>query len=128
MLTHMHADHTGLVTRLAAEESRIFFSRIDARVFDPDNSWQPLVDFAAINGFPADELEKALNSHPGFKYSPEKKPVFTLIDDGDVIACGDYRLKCMRRRATRRDTSACMRRTGRSFFPATTFFRHYAAH
>lgn len=95
MLTHMHADHTGLVTRLAAEESRIFFSRIDARVFDPDNSWQPLVDFAAINGFPADELEKALNSHPGFKYSPEKKPVFTLIDDGDVIACGDYRLKCI---------------------------------
>ncbi len=95
MLTHMHADHTGLVSRLATEKSRIYFSRIDSRVFDDDNSWQPLIDFAEINGFPADELQKALNSHPGFKYSPEKKPVFTLIDDGDFIECGDYRLQCI---------------------------------
>ena len=95
MLTHMHADHTGLVTRLASETSRIFFSRIDSRVFDDDQSWQPLVDFAQINGFPADELQKALASHPGFKYSPKQKPVFTLLDDGDVIECGGYRLQCI---------------------------------
>ena len=95
MLTHMHADHTGLVERLATGSSRIFFSRIDSQVFDEDNSWQPLIDFAQINGFPADELEKALHSHPGFKYSPERKPVFTLIEDGDIIECGDYRLRCI---------------------------------
>ncbi len=95
MLTHMHADHTGLVSRLASTTSKIFFSRIDSRVFDDDKSWQPLIDFAEINGFPADELQKALNSHPGFKYSPETKPVFTLIDDGDVIECGGYRLQCI---------------------------------
>lgn len=95
MLTHMHADHTGLVERLATDSSRIFFSRIDSQVFDEDNSWQPLIDFAKINGFPADELEKALHNHPGFKYSPKRKPVFTLIDDGDVIECGDYLLRCI---------------------------------
>jgi len=95
MLTHMHADHTGLVSRLASPTSKIFFSRIDSRVFDEDNSWQPLIDFAEINGFPADELQRALNNHPGFKYSPETKPVFTLIDDGDVIECGGYRLQCI---------------------------------
>jgi len=95
MLPHMHADHTGLVSRLASTTSKIFFSRIDSRVFDDDKSWQPLIDFAEINGFPADELQKALNSHPGFKYSPETKPVFTLIDDGDVIECGGYRLQCI---------------------------------
>lgn len=95
MLTHMHADHTGLVSRLASPTSKIFFSRIDSRVFDEDNSWQPLIDFAEINGFPADELQRALASHPGFKYSPETKPVFTLIDDGDVIECGGYRLQCI---------------------------------
>lgn len=95
MLTHMHADHTGLVSRLASKTSEIFFSRVDSRVFDEDNSWQPLIDFAEINGFPADELQKALASHPGFKYSPETRPVFTLIDDGDVIECGGYRLQCI---------------------------------
>ena len=95
MLTHMHADHTGLVTRLATQTSRIFFSRIDARVFDGDHGWQSLVDFAERNGFPAEELQKALASHPGFKYSPQKMPVFTLLDDGDVIECGNYRLRCI---------------------------------
>ena len=93
MLTHMHADHTGLVTRLASPSSKIFFSRIDSRVFDDDNNWRPLIDFAGLNGFPADELQKALASHPGFKYSPEKKPVFTLMDDGDIIEYGGYRLQ-----------------------------------
>ena len=95
MLTHMHADHTGLVSRLATPESIIYFSRIDARVFDGDHGWQSLIDFARINGFPADELLKALESHPGFKYSPEKKPVFTLLDDGHVLEYGSYRLRCI---------------------------------
>lgn len=95
MLTHMHADHTGLVSRLATKTSKIFFSRIDSRVFDDDNSWQPLIDFAELNGFPAEELQKALASHPGFKYSPQTKPVFTLLDGGDIIECGGYRLQCI---------------------------------
>lgn len=95
MLTHMHADHTGLVLRLASETSKIFFSRIDARVFDDPKGWQSLIDFAELNGFPADVLQKAIKNHPGFKYSPEKKPVFTLLDDGDVLECGGYRLQCV---------------------------------
>jgi len=95
MLTHMHADHTGLVLRLASESSKIYFSRIDARVFDKDISWQPLIDFAELNGFPAGELQKAIASHPGLKYSPHEIPVFTLVDDGDVIECGSYRLRCV---------------------------------
>jgi len=95
MLTHMHADHTGLVTRLATQTSKIFFGRIDARVFDGDHGWQSLIDFAELNGFPAEELQKALASHPGFKYSPQQKPVFTLLDDGDMIECGGYRLRCV---------------------------------
>jgi glyoxylase-like metal-dependent hydrolase (beta-lactamase superfamily II) len=95
MLTHMHADHTGLVSRLANETSIVFFSRIDSRVFDKGNHWQPLIDYAEINGFPAEDLLKALDNHPGFKYSPEKVPEFHLIDDGYVIECGGYRLQCV---------------------------------
>jgi len=94
-LTHMHADHTGLVTRLAAPDSKIYFSRIDSQVFDEDNSWQPLIDYARLNGFPADELQRALHSHPGFKYSPEKRPVFSIVGDGDILEYGGYRLQCI---------------------------------
>ena len=95
MLTHMHADHTGLLTRLATDTSTVYFSRIDAQVFDRDGGWQPMIDYAEINGFPADELIKALHSHPGFKYSPEKIPELHLLDDGDVIEVGDFRLQCL---------------------------------
>jgi glyoxylase-like metal-dependent hydrolase (beta-lactamase superfamily II) len=95
MLTHMHADHTGLVSRLANETSTVFFSRIDSRTLDNGNYWQQLIDYAEINGFPAEELLKALDNHPGFKYSPEKFPEFHLIDDGYVIECGGYSLQCV---------------------------------
>jgi glyoxylase-like metal-dependent hydrolase (beta-lactamase superfamily II) len=95
MITHMHADHSGLVARLATKTSTIYFSRIDARVFDKDNNWQDMIDYAQINGFPDDELMKALQNHPGYKYSPKTIPKFNLIDDDNVIEIGDYRLKCI---------------------------------
>jgi len=95
LITHMHADHAGLVARLATETSTIYFSRIDATVFDKDKGWQDMIDYAEINGFPADELLKALHNHPGFKYSPQSIPDFHLVDDGDVIEVGDYRLRCL---------------------------------
>lgn len=94
-ITHMHADHSGLVTRLATETSRIYFSRIDARVFDKDSDWRPMLEFAGINGFPAEELARALNSHPGFKYSPKGVPNFELVDEGSIITIGDFRLQCL---------------------------------
>lgn len=94
-ITHMHADHSGLVTDLATETSTIYFSRIDSRVFDKDSDWRPMIDYAGVNGFPADELMKALDSHPGFKYSPKTIPELSLVDDGDIISIGDFRLKCL---------------------------------
>jgi glyoxylase-like metal-dependent hydrolase (beta-lactamase superfamily II) len=95
MITHMHADHSGLISRLATKTSTVYFSRIDAKVFDKDNNWQAMIDYAQINGFPADELMKALHNHPGFKYSPQTIPDFHLIDDGNVIEMDDYRFKCI---------------------------------
>lgn len=95
MITHMHADHSGLVSRLATKTSAIYFSRIDARVFDKDHNWQTMVDYAEINGFPREELMKALHNHPGFKYSPQTIPDFHLLDDGSIIDVGNYHLQCI---------------------------------
>ncbi len=95
LITHMHSDHSGLVARLASGSSTVYFSRIDSRVFDKDRTWQPLVDYAEMNGFPAGELVNAMQNHPGFKYKPETVPELTLIDDGQVIAIGGYRLRVL---------------------------------
>jgi len=94
-ITHMHADHAGLVTRLATDTSTIHFSRVDSQVFKREGGWEPMIAFAGINGFPHDELMRALHNHPGFKYSPETIPEFHLIDDGDTIEIGDYRFQCV---------------------------------
>ena len=95
MLTHMHADHIGLISKLVMKTSTVYFSRIDARVFDKDISWQPMIDYAVSNGFQLEYLLKALKNHPGFKYSPETIPEFNLLDDNDFIKIGDYHLKCL---------------------------------
>ncbi|HUN55279.1 MAG TPA: MBL fold metallo-hydrolase [Smithella sp.] len=95
MLTHMHSDHTGLVSRLAADTSTVYISRIDSNVFNENIDWQAMLDYALHNGFQLEELEKAMESHPGLKYSPKKIPDFTLLDDGNIIQIGDYKLKCL---------------------------------
>jgi glyoxylase-like metal-dependent hydrolase (beta-lactamase superfamily II) len=95
MLTHMHSDHTGLVSKLATDTSIVYFSRIDSQVFNENIDWQAMLDYALHNGFQLEELVKAFESHPGLKYSPKKIPEFTLLDDGSIIQIGDYRLKCL---------------------------------
>jgi len=95
LLTHMHADHTGLISRLVTDTSAVYFSRIDAKVFDKNINWQPMIDYAVSNGFQLEELLKAIKNHPGFKYSPKTIPEFIMIDDGRMIQAGDYHLRCL---------------------------------
>jgi glyoxylase-like metal-dependent hydrolase (beta-lactamase superfamily II) len=95
MLTHMHSDHTGLVSRLATDTSAVYISRIDSRVFNENIDWQAMLDYALHNGFQLEELIKAIESHPGLKYRPKKIPEFTLLDNGSIIQVGNYRLKCL---------------------------------
>jgi len=71
-ITHMHADHSGLVSTLAVEEARIYFGWADAEIIKSSTPehWEKLIDFARKCGFPGEELEKAMGSHPGRRYSP----------------------------------------------------------
>ncbi|MCX7981308.1 MAG: MBL fold metallo-hydrolase [Syntrophales bacterium] len=94
-LTHLHADHTGLVVRLASKTSAVYFSRVDAQMFKREEPWKAMIDYAKINGFPEEELLRAISNHPGFKYSPQSIPEFDLVDDGREIEVGRYRLKCL---------------------------------
>jgi len=95
MLTHIHSDHTGLISKLVTDTSTVYFGRIEARIFDKEINWQPMMDYAVSNGFQLEELVNALQNHPGIKYSPKKIPEFNLIDDGSIIKIGDYQLKCL---------------------------------
>lgn len=97
-LTHMHADHTGLVSTLAAESSRIYCSRTDGRFLDPSHfseHWQRMSRLLFSHGFPPEELKLAIAKHPANQYSIKKALELTFINDGDVLEINGYSFTCI---------------------------------
>ena len=94
-ITHMHADHLALVSRLVTDTSKTYFNRPDAEIIKTWSWWESMIHYARINGFPEDELQAALHNHPGYKYRPERIPELTILEDGDTIIIGDYFFKCI---------------------------------
>ena len=95
-ITHLHADHLGLVGELATDTSRVFFNRpdgelIEAGIQDPGVWYEPVIDRARKGGFSDEEIEEALRRHPGLRFSPTSYPDFVFVDDGDELEIGDYR-------------------------------------
>ncbi|SDH84114.1 Glyoxylase, beta-lactamase superfamily II [Desulfosporosinus hippei DSM 8344] len=93
-ITHLHADHLGLVANLASSTSKIYFNGPDAELIKFP-SWEEEKHFAKIFGFPEDELEAAIAMHPGFKYGNTKKVDFEILKQDDVLSIGDYSFKCI---------------------------------
>jgi len=95
LITHFHADHFGLLHRLITPDSRIYFNRPEAELLESWEGWEPMLESARVNGFPADKLRQALENHPGFKHGSMWKPGMRIINDNDEIPAGDYTLRCI---------------------------------
>ena len=94
-ITHLHADHFGLVTKLATDTSNIYFSRPEKELMESWEGFGAMVDYAARNGFPENELKAALDKHPGAKYGTDWVPELKILDDGDPVDVGGYHFKCV---------------------------------
>lgn len=94
-ITHIHADHMGLVSTLASDASIIYFNQPDANFFNDAGIWDDIRNFARKNGFPEKELNEALEKHPGRKYRATGQPKFHILKEGDIIKIGDYLFKCV---------------------------------
>jgi glyoxylase-like metal-dependent hydrolase (beta-lactamase superfamily II) len=94
-ITHLHADHFGLVSRLISPSSRVYFNRPDAEIIEAWPGWEPMLAYAAANGFPEEELRRAIAQHPGFKFSSAWVPELSILQDGDIIHAGEYRFRCV---------------------------------
>ena len=94
--THLHADHQGLIPLFMKDGSRAYMGEPDAAPMKSGKTAhakkRPMGDYAAMNGFPADELEDAQQNHPGFKYGPQTFVDYIYLKDGDVFNVGDYSL------------------------------------
>ena len=94
-ITHLHADHLALVETLASDTSKIYLNAPDAGRLVSFFNRTNLGNFARLEGFPEDQIEEALDNHPGFKYGIERMPLFQPCKEGDTFSIGDYRLICM---------------------------------
>jgi glyoxylase-like metal-dependent hydrolase (beta-lactamase superfamily II) len=95
-ITHLHADHMGLVSTLATDTSTVYFNRPDNAVVvaareDSRNFFDTLIALTRRGGFSEREIEASLREHPGYKYSPPDYPPFRFVDDGDELVVGEYR-------------------------------------
>lgn len=94
-ITHLHADHFGLVSKLATPTSQVYFNRPDAEFIEAKGWWEPMLAAAAKNGFPEPQLREAIEQHPGYKHSSEWVPELQILNDGDAIDVGSYHFKCV---------------------------------
>jgi len=94
-ITHLHADHFGLVPKLLGHNSKTFFNRPEAELIESWEGWEPMIAYGGRNGFPEHELRSALEAHPGFKFGASRVPEMTPVQDGDIISVGSYCFKCV---------------------------------
>jgi len=94
-ITHLHADHFGLVSRLKTETSRVYFNRPEAEIIEAWGGWEPMTAHAARNGFPEDELRRAIARHPGRRFSSDWVPELSTLNHGDRIHAGAYNFMCL---------------------------------
>ena len=94
-VTHLHADHFGLVTRLATDTTQIYFSRPEKELMESWEGFDAMIGYAGRNGFPENELRSALDQHPAAKYGSDWIPEMKVLDDGDAVQVGDYHFRCV---------------------------------
>jgi len=94
-ITHLHADHFGLLSKLVTGTSQVFFNRPETELIEASGWWERMVAYAAKNGFPEKELREAIKSHPGREFASEWIPEISILKDGDQVIAGDYRFECV---------------------------------
>lgn len=94
-ITHLHADHLGLVSDLVYPQSKIYFNYPDEALMKNPHHWDDVRNTALNNGFTEEEVDSALAKHPGRKYFKDAPLSYTLLKEGDQIAIGRYVFDCV---------------------------------
>lgn len=94
-ITHLHSDHFSLVSSLVTDNSKIYFNKHDAQQFLSHFRWEKIINFAILNGYPEDEIQRICEDHPRFKYRVKENIEYFNLEEGDEIHIGEYKFKCI---------------------------------
>ena len=97
LLTHWHVDHAGLAADLAEEGTEIFTSPIDYQewfTFAKNDSFSTLHEWMIQDwGVPEEKLRAMYDNHSQFQTLFSFPSKVSLIQPGDFVQAGDYRLQ-----------------------------------
>lgn len=99
LITHMHADHSGLVHAIKKAGTILYATAPDALSINnfrtDDAPWGRLYDAACRNGFTKEEASMAIKRHPANTAGSNEPLNFTIVAQGTVLTVGDYQLSCI---------------------------------
>lgn len=99
LLTHLHADHTGLAPELVVPGTRVFLTRQEIPWMRGESRrklWEKDNIRMLRSGFAPETIEnrKTFSSSRGMASNPDFNE-YLPIDEGDEFSCGDYTLKAV---------------------------------
>jgi glyoxylase-like metal-dependent hydrolase (beta-lactamase superfamily II) len=97
-LTHLHPDHSGLISVTTNENSVIYCGELDAYILNATHTvsyWSELKILFGLHGFPKQDIDEVISKHPGCNYNPDRDHVFSFVKDGYILDIGVYRFHCV---------------------------------
>jgi glyoxylase-like metal-dependent hydrolase (beta-lactamase superfamily II) len=99
-ITHLHADHMGLVGKLIRKTTRVYLGATDVATArsirnERGERIKRMIGTYLSHGFPEPELMKAVENHPGFRYGPPLPDDLQPLREGDPIEIGDFSFRCI---------------------------------
>lgn len=99
LLTHLHADHTGLAPEIAAPGTRVYISAGELPWMLHDTSrvlWRENSEDMVRFGFPRETVEHFLRRSREHSVSPRYDfQDYRPFEEGDEFTCGDYTLRAI---------------------------------
>lgn len=94
LITHAHADHSGLGLTLQEKGMKLYSSPIDGKLINEmisDEYWQKFDDYEIMFDLKRDNI--GFHNHPAYKYCSRARLDFIFLKEGNIFNIGEFSFK-----------------------------------
>ena len=99
MLTHMHADHSGVASEIVGEGRSIYVGEADCKLLgdykEARQKWFGRIEMDALAGMPAEINENMISLNPALRFAPIGGTRYTPLKGGAILRSGGHELRCV---------------------------------